>query len=282
MLEFWIADLKSDETEFSVPATLGVWEFRRRDDYPTVLSKIKEGQCAVSYYAYNKSISHNTSDHDFSGVTGELIDSCLILSFIQAACVTPCRTTPRSDAICLQLGDSFVRPRAIAGFPSLPLSDTLATFFSRGTPTLAGAFQSRRLRIFLSHWISGLTCFSLEDLFLSVGVQMDIIKQCEIAVTGTKLNYYDGMLSASSRYNLQSLTNDYKNMRNDIVHEGVLSGANFPHKHKARCAEVVATSLNWIDAYVCAVLGLNASPAAAPRWKGMHLESGLPALSLYA
>lgn len=282
MLEFWIADLKSDETEFSVPATLGVWEFRRRDDYPSILSKIENGQCAATYYAYNESISHSTSDHEFSGVTGELIDSCLILSFIQAACVTPSGTTPQSDAMFLQLGDSFVRPRAIAGFPALSLNGTFASIFSGGISNLSGAFQSRRLRLFLSHWISGLTCFSLEDLFLSVGVQMDIIKQCEIAVTGSNLTYYDGMVSASSRYNLQQLTNDYKNMRNDIVHEGVLSGSNFQGKDKAQCAEVVAASLNWIDTYVCAVLGLNASPATTPRWKGIHLESGLPALSLYA
>jgi hypothetical protein len=111
---------------------------------------------------------------------------------------------------------------------------------------------------------------------------MDIIKQCEIAETGKKLTYYDGMLSASSRYNLQPLMHDYKNMRNDIVHEGLLSGSNFLGKNKTQCAEVVAASLNWIDAYVCAVLGLSASPATTPRWKGMHLESGLPALSLYA
>ena len=282
MLEFWIADLKSDEKEFSVPATLGVWEFRRRDDYSKILSKIEEGQCTATYYAYNESISHNTSDHDFSGVTGELLDSCLVLSFIQAACVTPSGTTPQSDASFLELGDSFVRPRAIAGFPTLPLNDTFANFFSRGASSFASAFRSRRLRLLFSHWISGLTCFSLEDIFLSVGVQMDIIKQSEIAVAGKKLTYYDGMLSASSRYNIQPLTNDYKNMRNDIVHEGVLSGSNFLGKDKMRCAEVVAESLNWIDAYVCAVLGLNASPATTPRWKSMHLANGLPALSLYA
>lgn len=282
MIEFWIADLKSDETEISIPACIGSWEFRRRDDYAAVLSKIEKGQCAATYYAYNESITHKTPDQDFVAITGELIDICLILSFVTATCVTPEGTTPQSDALFLELGDSFVRSRAIAGFPPLPMNTTYSDFFSGGMARLAGHFQARRLRLFLSHWISGLTCFSLEDLFLSIGVQMDIIKQCEIAATGKKLTYYDGMLSASSRYSIQPLASDYKNMRNDIVHEGVLSGSNFKSKNKEQCAEVVATSLNWIDGYICAVLGLNASPAITPRWKAKQIEGGLPALSLYA
>jgi hypothetical protein len=111
---------------------------------------------------------------------------------------------------------------------------------------------------------------------------MDIIKQCEIAATGRKLTYYDGMLSASSRYGIQPLANDYKNMRNDIVHEGVLSGSKFKNKNKEQCSEIVAASLNWIDEYVREVLGLNTSPTITPRWKAKQLEAGLPALSLYS
>ena len=52
---------------------------------------------------------------------------------------------------------------------------------------------------------------------------MDIVKQCEIAATGTNLTYYDGMISASTRFSLSPLGRDYKDMRNDIVHEGILS-----------------------------------------------------------
>jgi len=282
MIEFWIAGLKSEETAISIPACVGSWEFRRRDNYAAMLANIEEGQCAPTYYAYNESVTHQTAEQDFAAVTGELIDICLILSFFTAACVTPKGTTPQSDVMFLELGDSFVRPRAIAGFPALQINTTYSNFFSGGIAQLAGHFQSRRLRLFLSHWICGLTCFSLEDLFLSIGVQMDIIKQCEIAVTGKKLAYYAGMLSASSRYGIQPLANDYKNMRNDIVHEGVLSGSNFKSKNKEQCAEIVAASLNWIDEYVCAVLGLNALPTITPRWKAKQLEGGLPALSLYA
>ncbi len=283
MIEFWIADLKCNATGFAVPASVGTWEFKRRDDYLAILSKLQQGQCAETYYAYNESLSHSTSDDDFLAVTRELRDACLVLSFIEAVCVTPSGTTPQSDVMFLPLGDSFVRPRSIAGFSALSLNQTYNEIFSGRLSMAVSAFQSRRLRLFLSHWISGLTCFSLEDLFLSVGVQMDIIKQCEIAATGKKkLTYYDGMLSASSRFGIPHLAVDYKNMRNDIVHEGVLSGSNFSGRNKMQCAEVVAASLNWIDEYVCALLGLSTSASATPRWKAMDIEARLPALSLYA
>jgi len=141
-------------------------------------------------------------------------------------------------------------------------------------------FQQRRMRLFLSHWISGLTCFSLEDLFLSVGVQMDIVKQCEITATGVKKNYFEGMESASSRYGIPKLGTDYKNMRNDIVHEGRLSGSNFSGKTKGGCAAVTADALNWIDQYVWAVI-LPGLPLMRLRWKRELIQNGLPALSLH-
>ena len=80
----------------------------------------------------------------------------------------------------------------------------------------------------------------MEDIFLSVGVQMDIVNQCERVATGNLgLTYFQGMESASNRYALTKLTRDYTKMRNDIVHEGVLSGSNFTGKNKADCAVII-------------------------------------------
>jgi len=281
MIEFWITELKSEEEQFSVPSSVGTWDFNRRDDYASLLSKVEEGQCAPTYYAFNGAITHATSDHDFMVATGELIDICLILSFLTAACVTPKGNTPQSDATFLALGDSFIRPRAISGFMPLATNHSMAGYFSRGLPAIGSSFKARRMRLFLSHWISGLTCFSLEDLFLSVGIQMDIVKQCEIVASGKALHYYDGMTAASSRYSIQPLSREYCNMRNDLVHEGVLSGKHFKRKNKAQCSQVVASSLNWIDRYVAAVLSIGVSQSLPARWNGKHLEHGLPALSLY-
>lgn len=279
MIEFWIADLKSDEKVFKVPCSQGVWEFHQRDDYEELLLKKEDGQCAATYYAFNESLGLDASDAAFAHAIDELVDTCLILSFLNGQCVTPTRCTPQSDVQFIQLGDSFIRSRAIAGFDSLMLDQTYSQIFSRGMTSMATPFSERRMRLFLSHWISGLTCFSIEDIFLSIGVQMDIVKQCEISATGRRFDYYPGMVSASTRYHLQQLSHDYKKMRNDIVHEGRLSGSNYRGKTKSDCAEVVASALNWIDNYVCAVLTIG-NPAVN-RWNPRIIEAGLPALSIH-
>ena len=280
MIEFWIADLQSDETQFEIPGTIGTWEFNRRDDYGDLLNKIQEGRCTSTYWVYNETLTHSTSYEDFLAAIRELIDSCLILSFLSGACVTPIGTSPQSDITFLQLGDLFIRPRPIAGFPSLQIDKSLADYFLMGIPSLATPFRDRRMRLFLSHWISGLTCFSMEDLFLSVGVQMDIVKQCEIATRGKDLNCFEGMEAASNRYSLKKLNKDYKKMRDDLVHEGVLSGSDFKSKNKGECAEVISAALNWIDRYVAAALVIDIQSLLPERWRGKDIELGLPALSL--
>jgi hypothetical protein len=142
------------------------------------------------------------------------------------------------------------------------------------------AVQAAQMRLQLTHWLSGLTCFSLEDLYLSVGVQMDLVKRCEIAATSHRLSFFQGMTLASSRYGLAPLGPDYKCMRNDIVHEGVLSGSNFVGKSKADCAQVTANTLNWLDRYVLAALGLSGQISGVPRWDGNTLLAGLPAITV--
>ncbi|SHK89123.1 hypothetical protein SAMN02745216_04257 [Desulfatibacillum alkenivorans DSM 16219] len=277
MIEFWIADLMSEETVFSVPCSLGAWEFQRRADYVALVEKMEEGQCAPTYYASNEAIIRNTPDDDVSKAISDMIDTCLILSFINACCVTVRGTTGQSDAQFIQLGDQFIRPRAIRGFRKLDIQQSFANFFARGFSSISQHFDARRVRLFLSHWISGLTCFSMEDLFLSIGVQMDIVKQCEIVACDRSLTYYDGMVSASTRYGIAPISDDYKKMRNDIVHYGSLSSRNFANKNKEECSVVIADSLNWIDKYVSSILGITPKET---RWRAKEIENSLPALSI--
>ena len=88
------------------------------------------------------------------------------------------------------------------------------------------------------------------------------------------------MQSAASRYGLTQLGHDYVKMRNDIVHEGKLSGANLGGRSKADCAAVVADAVNWLDNYVLAVLGVTVLPTGLPRWNANSLVVGLPALTV--
>jgi len=281
MIEFWIADLIVDELKFEVPSTIGSWIFEKRQDYKDLLKKKDKGQCASTFYAYNATISSTSSVNDLKQTTDDLIRICLFLSFITGKCVTPVGSTPHSEISFIQFGDKFIRSRAVHGFPNLALTSDLNSLFTPGTGHLFSNFTSRRMELFLSHWISGLTCFTLEDLFLSIGVQMDIVKQCEIRTLGRNLHYFRGMVEASNRYGITQLSPDYKNMRNDIVHEGKLSAVKFSGKSKSECAIVVADTLNWIDEYVAKVAGINANVVNYRRWVSTDIERGLPALSFY-
>jgi len=281
MIEFWIADLIVDDQAFDVPYTIGTWTFEKRQNYDELINKMEDGQCASTFYAYNSSISETSSDLDLTLATDDLIRICLFLSYITGKCVTPVSSTPQSEIQFIQLGDKFIRPRAIYGFPVLHLVCDLKALFSPGIVNLFSDFTQRRMELFLSHWVSGLTCFTLEDLFLSIGVQMDIVKQCEIIAVGRDLHYFQGMEEASNRYAIPKLNSDYKKMRNDIVHEGKLSAVKFAGKSKSECAEVVAHTLNWIDEYIAKISKIDANCSSFSRWKPVDVEKGLPALSFH-
>jgi len=57
-------------------------------------------------------------------------------------------------------------------------------------------------------------------------------------------------------------------------------GSMFPTKSKAKCAAVIAETLNWLDQYVTTRLGFSNQLSNIPRWKGLILEHNLPAISV--
>ncbi len=50
-------------------------------------------------------------------------------------------------------------------------------------------------------------------------------------------------------------------MRNDLVHEGTLSGTKFPGKDAAACGIAAAEALDWIDGYIFSALQLGSPPS---------------------
>jgi hypothetical protein len=280
MLEFAIANLVTNEASFGIPSKLGNWQFVRAHNYQQIVTSLGQGMCGNTFFASIDTITPRSSDSDFQTACDEIIDICLILSLLCARCVTPSGTTENSVIQFIQLGDDFVPSRAIIGFPSITPT-SLSNFFSDWVSSIHPAIIQRRLRLQLCHWLSGLTCFTLEDIYLSAGVQMDIVKQLErVATNNLNLTYFQGMASASKRFSLTALGNDYKAMRNDIVHEGILSGSNFAGKTKGQCSVVIAETLNWLDSYVLAVIGKANQAVGFPRWKGVDFEHGLPSISV--
>jgi hypothetical protein len=276
---FRIANLISEEESFVVPSLRGTWEFYRRSNYRQMVKSIEEGAYAVTYTARNDGIGEVPTDDELSILFGEIVDICLLLSFITAKCVTPVDTV--GPLTLLSMPDSFPRPRGIVGFNALDFQSTFTDIFKDGMEVLQERIRERRLRLMLSHWISGLTCFALEDIFLFACVQMDIVKQCEIKRLGDRLEYFEGMCTASNYYRISSLNKDYTKMRNDLVHEGRLSGPKFRNKSKEDCASVVCDTLNWIDRYVAAALNIGSHFGDVPRWTTLDVLHGLPSISLW-
>jgi|GEM_PF-1370692 len=280
MLEFWISDLKHDEEYFSVPGVSGEWTFSRRSNYQDLIGNTERGQVVGTFYVSNPDFSMATNDQLSIDLSDDLVDICLVLSFLNARCVTVMGTTEGSDGMILQLDDKYLTPRSIVGFDKLWNPD-FSDLFADWQTVIRPAYRQRGLRLQLSHWLSGLTCFTLEDLYLSAGVQMDMVKQQEIAAgAGAGLTYFQGMQSASSRYGIAALSHDATKMRNDLLHEGKLSGTNFHSKTKSECAKVIAETMSWLDSYVLKILGFEGKLHGAPRWKPRVLEHGMPAISI--
>lgn len=279
MIEFTIANLITEENSFEVQCDSGFWKFEKHSKYLEHKKAIEDGMCGITFFASNDNVTPNTTDDDFELACDEIIDICLLLSFIDSKSVVPVGTTPQSDILFFQLGDDFLRCRSILGIPKLQVH-SLADFFSDWSSKIYPMYKSRKLRLQLSHWLSGQTCFTLEDVYLLVGVQMDMIKQAEMAETGNDLTYFQGMINASNRFSINQLSNDYKSMRNDILHEGVLSGSNFRNKTKLECSNVIADTLNWLDNYILSVISKNNTINNLPRWIGNDLSNGLPSISI--
>ena len=280
MLSFMVANLITDEDCFDVPSQYGGWHFSKAPRYNENINHLDK-KCANTFIAeHSDKIFPFLDDNEFPTLCDEMIDTCLILSFLTAKCVSVSGCHSSSDVHFVSLGDKFIRPRAIAGFPKLDRITSLNDIFAAGIQHYQSLMKQRLLRLFISHWISALTCFTMEDIFAFLCIDMDIVKQCELLPNENDVAYFEGMKRASARYKLNALTNDYKNMRNDLIHYGMLSAKNNPNKSKGQCANIIADVLGWIDSYVLAVLSMSARFRATLRWRQKDIENGLPSISL--
>jgi len=76
---------------------------------------------------------------------------------------------------------------------------------------------------------------------------------------------------AANRFNLPPLPMNFRKMRNDLVHEGTLSGSNFPNANSIHCGKAVEEALDWIDLYLFSALGM--TPPKQPRFINQGFSS---------
>lgn len=151
----------------------------------------------------------------------------------------------------------------------------LVEAFVRSWPT---AGKTEKARLLVHHWLDALSCWAVEDLYLSATTLLQVIVATEASLQGKKeLNYYDGVSAAANRKGIRQLSADFKNMRNELIHDGQLIGRRFAGPDRMACAAVIVDLLNWFDEYLHEALGLG-KPRNV-RFKPHNL-SGLNAYSI--
>ena len=280
MIGYSIANLVFDEERVQVDGSLGKWDlWRTEDDYGEKLCALERGMCANTYWLMNDEVQPECTDEQTNQAFREVVDMLLLLSFYTGRCVAVSGNHSMSDFVLISKGDAYIEPRSVLGIGSLNRKYSVHDLFDGGMKALSDRLIKSNLRVLLAHWISGVTFFCLEDLFLSSCVIMDIVKQTEMKISGRKLSYFKGMKAAASRLGIRELSPSYRDMRNDLVHEGTLSGTNHKNKDKAECSRVAADVLNWIDQYVGRELGLPGWPTDLGRWNKTDFI-GTPSVSI--
>ena len=262
MLGFWLVNLiiPNNPDDASVTTSSGQWFLQKSDQYSRSKDAISNGQCAHTY-----SIEIATSmddgiiracDASFDEMTPILLGA----SFLSGLAVTSKVSLPHSDVSIIQATSYWPRERAMGlGNPCVNNSHE---FFENSEKFIAAwpsAGQSEKALILIHHWLDALGCWSFEDLFLSATTLLQIIAATEEQITGnSNLSYFQAVPSASARVGIAPLNRDFKDMRNNLIHEGKLLGGRFVGVDIDACASVAADLMNWFDEYIYSVMNLGA------------------------
>jgi len=249
----------------------GSWELRKDSRYGEYKRAIAEGKIAETYMVEISCSYTGSRAAAMDAVDDELVPLCLAASYLTGLSVAPSRSLPASQIKFMQVGPHFPRPRAMGtGYPACPDD----TSFARTVADFVAAYPTKgmdeNIRLIAHHFLDALAFWSLEDLVLSTTTILEIIAISAKRVAGAQgqtIKHFTPRLAfAAARFNLPNLPADFRNMRNDLVHEGTLSGQKFPSKDASACGVAVAGALDWIDEYVFAAMGLG--KPAQPRFIG--------------
>lgn len=259
MIGFWMTNLliPGDPDELNISAVSGNWELTKYEEYSASKTAIVNGQCAHTY-----AIENDISTDDGAAACDTILDDMtpilLATSYISGLAVTAKASLPHSDVAIMQPSGHWPRARAM-GIGKCCVStqdefvETVEKFIS-AWPTQA---QSEKILFLIHHWLDALGCWSFEDFYLSATTLLQIIAATEKRITrNNKLSYLRAIESASRRVGIHSLNRDFKDMRNNLIHEGKLLGGQFAGADMRACSAVSSELMNWFDDYVHAVMNL--------------------------
>ncbi|WP_217513062.1 hypothetical protein [Vibrio metschnikovii] len=274
MLEFWTVNLllPSDSNKLTFTTPSGLWELNQAKNFLAIKQAISQGQCGHTYELdVNVSLSGNGSAA-CDACLDDLIPILLGSSYLSGLSVTIKHSRPYSDVSILQPSDYWPRERAMGTGQFCVVDDK---DFAHKLEVIANNWgrvnSSEKVMVLLHHWLDALSCWSFEDFYLSATTLLQIIAATEKSVTGRHLYYFDAVVSASARVGITPLSDDFKNMRNNLIHEGRLLGGSFTGTNLDDCAQVASDLMNWFDQYIHAVFGLGA--VSNPRFSKNNFNS---------
>jgi hypothetical protein len=261
---FWLTNLfiPGEPKTFTVSTSRGTWEFHQHPAYRTTKTAVlTKGMTGYTYAAETSGPTGNSRSASLDAAFDELIPLCLAASYLTGMSVAPVQSTPMSQIQVMTMGHYFPRPRAMGqGFPA---TTTEQAFIALTEKFLAGWLAvgaTEKPRLLIHHWLDALAYWSLEDLVLSTGTILEIIADTAGSLGSSSsaplTTFKQRIAYAATRFNLAPLPSDFRKMRNDLVHEGTLSGTKFPGKNVQDCTVVAGHTLNWIDEYIFAAMSL--------------------------
>lgn len=263
--------IPGEPNSLTIVTPAGSWELRKDPRYEEYKRAIAEGKIAETYMVEISCSYTGSRAAAMDAVDEELVPLCLAASYVTGLSVAPSRSLPASQVTYMQVGPHFPRPRAMGlGFPACPDDAS----FARAVADFVAAYPTKgideNIRLIAHHILDALAFWSLEDLVLSTTTILEIIaitaKRVAVGQGQTIKDFTPRLAYAAARFNLPQLPPDFRNMRNDLVHEGTLSGQKFPSKDAFACGVAVAEALDWIDEYVFAAMGIGR--LAQPRFIG--------------
>lgn len=262
-VNIWVINLlmPGDPSAVKIATPRGSWQFVKMPEFTQNSAAIRGGsmprpqQLPVAETYFLQDVE---GPDDAQRMENEVTPILLAATYATGMSVTATRLTRNGGGGILQPSHHWPRPRALDQ-QSLVVN-TLDEFvhlveaFVRAWPA---AGQKEKALLLVHHWLDSLGCWSMEDLYLSATTLLQVIVATEAAKQGKdELKFFPGIKDAASRAGIAPLGKDFKDMRNELVHDGRLIGSRFAGPDKAACGVVVADVLNWFDAYLHAALAL--------------------------
>jgi hypothetical protein len=267
MIGFRVVNLLPPQASktLAVTTATGTWNFTQESQFARFQTAIQNHQCAETYileHAVSVSDGAAACDRAFDELTPILLGA----SYLLGLSVTVKRSIPFSGCMIMEPGSHWPRERAVgAGTPVINSDAELVTYLQSFVAAWPVTAQHEKALLLVHHWLDALACWSFEDMYLSTTTLLQVVAATEEDRQGKELSFLQGVTDASTRFHLAPLSADFKNMRNDLVHDGRLSASRFPGKAIEDCAQVAAEVMNWIDRYLHAAL--NIGPILKQRFK---------------